>query len=331
MNRILLIAAMLVAVIVVIVVVRRGPAPEGGQRLVVAMLPKQKGNAYFIACRQGAEEAARELGVDLLWDGPTGTDPAEQNRLVDTWITRKVDVIAASVENRDGLSTALRRAQQAGIPVVTWDADAQPDARRCFVNQATAEGIGSTLMDHAGRLLGGKGRFAIVTGSLTAGNMVAWQQAIEARRAEKWPDTTCAQIAACDDQQQKAFAETTAILGAHPDVRVIIGICVPAVPGAAEAVEQSGRKDVKVVGLSLPNLNKPFVQSGITPAVVLWNTRDLGYLSVHTAVATARGTLKPGASQLPAGRLGTVTVAGDQVMLGTPFTFDAGNIAQFDF
>ena len=113
------------------------------------MMPKSKGNAYFIACRKGAEEAARELGIKLIWDGPTDPDPAKQNEVIDTWITRGVDVIAVAVENRQGISSVLRKARQRGITVLTWDADADPDARDFFVNQATPEGIGQTLMDNA--------------------------------------------------------------------------------------------------------------------------------------------------------------------------------------
>ena len=136
------------------------------------MMPKSKGNAYFIACRKGAEEAAKELGVKLIWDGPTDPDPAKQNEVVDTWITRGVDVIAVAVENREGISSVLRKARRAGIKVITWDADAEPDARDFFVNQATPEGIGQALMDNAARVLGGKGEFAIITASLTAANMI---------------------------------------------------------------------------------------------------------------------------------------------------------------
>src|SRR4029453_19168575 len=97
--------------------------------LTIAMMPKSKGNAYFISCRKGAEQAAKDLGVKLLWDGPTEPDPARQNEIVETWITRGVDVIAVSVENREGLSTALRKAKDKGIKIITWDADAEPDAR----------------------------------------------------------------------------------------------------------------------------------------------------------------------------------------------------------
>jgi len=79
------------------------------------MMPKSKGNAYFIACRKGAEEAAKELGVKLIWDGPTDPDPAKQNEVIDTWITRGVDVIAVAVENRQGISSVLRKARSKGI------------------------------------------------------------------------------------------------------------------------------------------------------------------------------------------------------------------------
>ena len=78
------------------------------------MMPKSKGNAYFIACRKGADEAAAALGVNLVWDGPTDPDPARQNEIVETWIAGKVDAIAVAVENRDAISTALRKARAAG-------------------------------------------------------------------------------------------------------------------------------------------------------------------------------------------------------------------------
>src|SRR5438105_5537807 len=188
----------------------------GGKQITVALMPKSKGNAYFISCKKGAEAAAKELGCKLLWDGPTEPDPAKQNEIVETWITRGVDVIAVAVENREGISTALRKARQKGIKVITWDSDAQPDARDFLVNQATPEGIGFTLMDQAAKALGGKGEFAIITASLTAANMNEWQKFIEQRRSEKYPEIKMAALRPCDDLKDKAFSEATAILNANP-------------------------------------------------------------------------------------------------------------------
>src|SRR6185503_16191297 len=124
----------------------------GGKKITVALMPKSKGNAYFISCKQGADEAAKELGVEIIFDGPTDPDPAKQNEIIENWITLGVDVIAAACENKEGISTALRKARQKGIKVITYDSDASPEARLFFVNQATPEGIGYTLMDEAARL-----------------------------------------------------------------------------------------------------------------------------------------------------------------------------------
>src|SRR5581483_5076357 len=102
---------------------------KSGRKPVMAMMPKAKGDPYVVSCKQGADEAAKELGVELLWDGLTDLDPAKQNEVVEAWITRGVDVIAVSVENKVGISTVLRKAKEKGIKVITWDADAEKDAR----------------------------------------------------------------------------------------------------------------------------------------------------------------------------------------------------------
>jgi rhamnose transport system permease protein len=304
-------------------------AVKGGKRLTIAMMPKAKGDPYFISCRAGAEEAAKEADVDLIWDGPTGLDASKQNEVVESWITRGVDAIAVAVENGPGISTVLRKARARGIKVITWDADAQPDARDYFVNQATPQGIGYTLTDEAARLLGGKGEFAIVTGALSAANQNLWIDNIKKRLAEKYPNVKLATIRPSDDDRDKAFTETQTIMKVYPNVKLVMAISAPAVPGSGEAVMQAGRRDVFVIGLSLPNLCKRYVHEGWVQAVVLWNTKDLGYLAVHTAVMAAQG--KMGKDEIQVGRLGKIEVRGSEVILGSPLIFNKANIDQFDF
>jgi rhamnose transport system permease protein len=301
-------------------------------RPVIAMMPKAKGDPYFISCRAGAEEAAKELNVDLIWDGPTNLDAARQNELVENWITRRVDVIAVAVENRGGISSVLRKARAKGIKVLTWDADAEPDARDFFVNQATPEGIANTLTDEAARLLGGEGQFAIITGALSAANQNEWIANIRKRLADKYPKLRLATIRPSDDDRDKAFAETQTIMRVYPAVKLVMAISAPAVPGSAEAVRQANRAgDVRVIGLSLPNINKPYVHGGVVQAVVLWNTRDLGYLTVLSAAQLVRQAFAPGATAIEAGRLGQIEVRGSEIVLGAPLLMNKGNIDRYDF
>ncbi len=306
------------------------PKPTG-RKPVIAMMPKAKGDPYFISCRQGAEEAAKELGVELLWDGPTDLDPAKQNEVVEAWITRGVDAIAVSVENKVGISTVLRKARARGIKVITWDADAEKDARDFFINQATPQGIGYTLTDEAARILNNKGEFAIITASLSAANQNEWIKYIKERLAQKYPDLKLVAIQPSEGDRDRAFAETQTVLKVYPNVKLIMAIAAPAVPGAAEAVKQSGRADVKVTGLSLPNMCKDYVHAGVIDSIVLWNTLDLGYLTVYVSNALSTGGLKRGEKEINAGKLGKIEVVDDEIRLGAPFIFNKENIDRFNF
>lgn len=301
-------------------------------KLMIAMMPKSKGNAYFISCKHGADRAAKELGFELLFDGPTDSNAAKQNEIVENWITLGVDVITVAAENKQGISTALRKAQKQGIKVITFDADALPDARSFFVNQATPQGIASGLMDEAARLCGAEGEFAIISATLTAGNQREWLKYIDERLAEKYPKMKLVAVRPCDDLKDKAQSEATALMSANPRLKLLMAICSPGVPGAAEAVKQAGKTgQVKVIGLGLPSENRRYVHEGVTDSVMLWKTEDLGYLTIYAAAAVARDELKPGATSFTAGSLGTFEIKGDNILLGQPFIFNRSNIDQFDF
>jgi ribose/xylose/arabinose/galactoside ABC-type transport system permease subunit/ABC-type sugar transport system substrate-binding protein len=300
-------------------------------RPIIAVMPKAKGDPYFVSCRIGAEEAARELGVELIWDGPTGLDAAKQNEIVESWITRGVDAIAVAVENQAGISTVLRKARGRGIHVLTWDADAEPDAREYFLNQATPEGIGNALTDEAARLLGGKGEFAIITGALSAANQNQWIAFIKKRVDEKHSGLKLVTIRPSDDDRDKAFSETQTILKVHPEVKLIMAISAPAVPGAGEAIRQAGRKEVDVIGLSLPGISKPYIHDGSVQTIFLWNTKNLGYLTVYTGMMLARNQIPAGATSIQAGRLGTLQVRDSEIILGAPLLIDRRNIDSLDF
>jgi rhamnose transport system substrate-binding protein len=304
---------------------------NGEKRVTVGVMPKALGDPYFISCRSGAEEAANALNVDLLWNGPTGLDAAKQNEVIQQWITRHVDAIAVAVENGPAISTVLRKARAAGIKVVTWDADAEPDARDYFINQATPQSIGYTLVDETARVMHQQGEFAIITGALTAANQNRWIAYMQERVAQKYSEMKLVALRPSDDDRDKAFSETQTILKVYPHVRVVIAISAPAVPGAAEAVKQTGRDDVQVVGLSLPNLCKTYVHQGQIEAVVLWKTKDLGYLAVTAAADLARGTFPSRQSEFEAGRLGKLRIVGTDIVLGTPFIFRKNNIDEFNF
>ena len=187
-------------------------------------------------------------------------------------------------------------------------------------------------MDEAARLCGAEGEFAIISATLTAGNQREWLKYIDERLAEKYPKMKLVAVRPCDDLKDKAQSEATALMSANPRLKLLMAICSPGVPGAAEAVKQAGKTgQVKVIGLGLPSENRRYVHEGVTDSVMLWKTEDLGYLTIYAAAAVARDELKPGATSFTAGSLGTFEIKGDNILLGQPFIFNRSNIDQFDF
>jgi ribose/xylose/arabinose/galactoside ABC-type transport system permease subunit/ABC-type sugar transport system substrate-binding protein len=325
------VGALVVVAIGAYIALHGGHRATPGKQLTIAVMPKAKGDPYFISARAGAEEAAKELHVNLIWDGPTSLDASQQNELVENWITRGVNAIVVAVENKGSISTVLRKARAHDIPVMTWDADAQLDARDYFLNQATPEGIGTSLADEASRLMPQGGQYAIVTGALSAENQNDWIRNIKARVAAAHPNLTLATIQPSDDDRDKAFNATQTILKAYPQVKMVIAISAPAVPGAAEAVQQSGRKDVDVIGLSLPSICRAYIHNGSVQTIFLWNTRDLGYLTVYAGALKAQGKITPGAKTVHIGRLGDLEIRGSEIVLGVPLKIDKSNVDALNF
>ena len=101
----------------------------GGRKdkvFTIAFIPKIKGIPYFTACQRGAEEAGKELGVRVVYDGPTKAESNLQIDLLDNWIhSGDYDCFAVACTEKDRVSPTLRAARQQGLPVITYDADSQ--------------------------------------------------------------------------------------------------------------------------------------------------------------------------------------------------------------
>ena len=310
-------------------------APESADAaLTIGVMPKLVGIGFFNAAQRGIEEAGHALDVVVDYDGPTTGDVEQQSRLADTWVARRYDAIAIAPNDPDAIAPVLSRARARDISVITWDADAQPESRDWFINQATAASVAHALMDLMAEGAGEDANYIIITGSLTAANQNIWMEEMEQYRQERYPDMvnlTPTPIAPGEDQaratQMAADALTT-----YTDLDGIFAITSVALPGAAEAVRRAGAADtVFLTGLATPNDMREYVKDGTVKRFVLWNPVDLGYLAVQAAVASARGELTPGMTSFHAGRLGEVAVTGDEILLGLPTIFDADNIDAFDF
>jgi ABC-type sugar transport system substrate-binding protein len=314
------------------------PRDLKGKKIVLADVPKLIGIGYFAATTKGQAEAAAELTkkglpTEVTTDAPTEAAIQKQIEFIDNAISRGVNGILFASNDPVAISPVLRKALKAGIRVVGYDAESQPDAREWFVQQATPEGIAKALIDSMVAEVGKEADIAIVTSSLTAPNQNAWIAEMKKYIAAEGLKLNIVTILPSEEDQQLAFKATGQIVKAYPNVKGIVGLSSVAFPGAADAITQANLiGKIAVTGLSTPNQMKPFVKSGCVKSVVLWNPVDLGYAAIYVMRAAVDGKLKPGDTEVDAGRLGKLKVInGSQFLLGPPFIFNKDNIDKFDF
>lgn len=138
-------------------------APAGPPVLRFAIIPKALDLPVFNYAKTGAERKAKELGgIEVIWRGSETADQLKQKEILESFISQRVDGIAISCINGDFLAPTIDRAIEAGIPVITWDADA-PTSKRMAYYGVDDYAAGQRLAQAAVEALGGKGTVAILT------------------------------------------------------------------------------------------------------------------------------------------------------------------------
>lgn len=337
-------AAALAAVAVSVALIATGCASggsgsgsgEGGgsDNLAITFLPKNLGNPYFDTSSAGAKEAIDEFSGTFAEVGPAEATPDAQVSYINTLTQQGVGAIAVSANDPEAICDALNEARDAGVKVVTFDSDTNPDCRDVFINQATAEGIAKVQVDLIAEQIGGAGEIAILSASANATNQNAWIEMMEEYLASDFPDITLVETVYGDDDDQTSFDKTAALLQTHPDLKGIISPTTVGISAAARYLSTSEYKGkVALTGLGTPNQMREYVEDGTVTAFALWNPADLGYLASYAAKALIEGDITgEEGDSFDAGKLGEYEVGADGVvLLGDPFVFDAENIGDFDF
>jgi rhamnose transport system substrate-binding protein len=303
------------------------------QPIKVAFVPKVANIPYFEAMDTGGREAAQQLGIDWLSQGPATVDPAGQAAIIRSYIAQRVDVIVVAPNDPIAVAPVLAEARKQGIHVMTSDTDAPASERELFVNQASAEGIGESLTDSLMAKTGPTAKYAIVSCGQTAENLNSWITAQKAYAAVKYPKAQLVDTVYAGEDATTATALAKQLMAAHPDLTGIIGECTTSAPGVAQAVRDTqniGR--VYTVGIGTPQAIKPYLDDGSCSTSVLWNVESLGYLTAWAAKQLATGTALTGVNkvsgELPAVHYNAETKT---LLLGDPLQITTANVDQFKY
>ncbi|WP_227551544.1 autoinducer 2 ABC transporter substrate-binding protein [Metabacillus sediminilitoris] len=296
----------------------------------IGFVPKIEGIPYFNAVREGALEAGKDLGVKIIYKGPSTASWEEQAQIIEGLIESNVDVIAVAANDPIKLGYALQKAKNRGIKVITWDSDTNPEFRSFFVNMVNPEILGRHLMDVLASEMNENGQYVILTGSSTAANLNDWIKWIDQQNIEYYPNMERVDVIPTNEDPHTAYLATQKVLEKYPDLKGIIGISTVNPPVAAQVVKDKGKTgDIKVIGVSSPLLMKPFLKEGVAQMITLWSPQKLGYLTVSLGNNLLNGESPYSGQQIQ--NIGIIGYEDDMVIMGQPINISKENVDQYDF
>lgn len=253
----------------------------GGVRVAMVI---NSPSAYWTEGRTGMENAAKELGVQANFQAPAGGDLSAQLSILDTLRSDKVDGYTVSAVDPKAVVGPVGAAQKAGIGVVAIDSplSGTPDPVTYLGTPNTDAGqrVGESMKT----LLGGSGKVAILTGSLTAAN--ATQRIAGFKKAIEGSGIQVVDTLNDDSDPSKALSNAQTVLQANPDLAGIYTVWSYDGPAAGQAVKAAGKAGaVKVVADDAEPKTVEFVRDGVVQAMVLQRPYQQGYLGVYLLTA----------------------------------------------
>lgn len=308
--------------------------PAAANAMTLGVVYKQTGNPFFEAAVRGFQEAQKELGFELVHNGPADSSNEGQIQIIEGFIQQGVDAIAISANDAAGVVSVLQSAMEKGIKVISWDSKVNAEGRNLDISPSVAENIGRVEIEEIARQIGGEGQIAILSAGATMDNQNTWIEYMK-KELEK-PEYAKIELVTTvygDDLTDKSYQEMQGLINSYPDLKGVISPTTVGIAAAAVCIKDNGLTGkIKLTGLGLPSEMAEAISEGTCEGMFLWNPIDLGYCAAYAADAMVKGDITGAVGEkLNAGRLGEKEImdAGDGgtfTIVGDPFCFTAENI-----
>jgi len=265
-----------------------------------AVVPKAMNNPFFDVARDGCMKRAKELGnVECIYKGPIEHEPATQAQIIQDFVTQKVDGLAISVADVAAMSKSIEAASAAGIPVVTFDADAPGSKRIAYIGTNNKD-FGLALGKQLLQLRPEGGKYAMISGGPGAKNLAERVDGVrEALKGSKWVEVSGSPTF-CNDDSALAVQQMSDLRTATPDLAAIIpvGGWPMFAPEGYKAFVNKNKKDIDAGKFTLVvadtlKMQLELLRDGYSNALTGQRPFEMGEKSMDTLLAIKKGEKVP--------------------------------------
>jgi simple sugar transport system substrate-binding protein len=266
----------------------------------MVLVAKTVGDAWTNLLEKGLTKAGKDLNIKTSVVGTTHGDPAEQVKLIEDLIAKKVNAIGLLPLDVKVLAPVLKRARDAGIVVITQEGPNQ-DEKTWDVEMIDSKDYGETQMKALAREIGDEGDYAVVVGTLTTPLHNFWADAAIAYQKEHFPKMhlVADRFPGADNVDASAQLMRD-LIKAYPNLKGVILFGAGGPIGAGNVLRERHLSDkIAVVGSVVPSQAKPLIEAGAIREGFLWNPADAGYAMAAVAQLEWNGTKIENGTDVP--------------------------------
>lgn len=277
-------------------------AARAQDKKTIALIPGLTADAFYITMRRGAEAAAQAVGAELLFQGAAEWNVTLQVPILEAVIARQPAAILIAPNDKVQMIEPLRKAHNAGIPVITVDTfigngiyqTGAGDADFPLAYIASDNVLGGRIAARAlAKAVGEKGRVYV---SNVKPGVSTTDQREEGFKDEikQFAGIEVLETQFNDDDANKAAAQAQGVIGRVPELAGIFGANLFSAVGAANGVKQAGLGGkIKIAAFDAPRTIVDQLKDGTFEIAIAQHPAEIGYFGVMAAFAHVTGNPVP--------------------------------------
>lgn len=300
---------------------------------VIAYVPKVIGQAWWDYVHESVDAWAAETGYDVIYQGPTDTDAAQQVQIMTDLVNQGIDILCFSPNDPDACEEICKQAREQGIIVIATEASGMTNVDY-DVEAFDEAGLGGFLMDELAKQMGEEGEYITMVGSMTMESQNNWADAAVARQEETYPNMTLVddKRVADDSDATKAYNLTMELKQKYPNLKGILGTGSFDAPGCARAIDEMGLTgEMFAISVALPSEVRDYIHDGVLQSVALWDPGVSARVQLNAGLKLYAGEEITDGTDLGEEGYESVTIA-DKVIVGQGFiAITAENVDEITF
>jgi ribose transport system substrate-binding protein len=284
-------------------IVPRAAGAQDAPQFTIALIPGLTTDAFYITMNRGAQAAADALGVELIFQGAADFNPVTQVPVLDAVIARQPDAILIAPTDTTQLVEPLRRAHDAGIPVITVDTfigsgqyqTGSGDADFPLSYIASDNVLGGRMAARAlANAIGSEGQVYVSNVNPGISTTDQREEGFKLEMAEAFPNIEVLETQFNENDANNAASQLQAVFARNPNLRGVFGANLFSAIGAANGVQQAGQTgNIRVVAFDAPQSIVDNIKSGLVDMAIAQHPATIGWFGVAAAYAHLTGTAIP--------------------------------------